>query len=48
MRSSRFLRIASVLTLLHGIAHTVGGVFLVDIDPTPEEGDSFRGWPASV
>jgi hypothetical protein len=37
MRSSLCLRIASVLTLLHGIAHTVGGVFLVDTDPTPEE-----------
>jgi hypothetical protein len=37
MRSSLFLRIASILTLLHGIGHTVGGVFLVDADPTPEE-----------
>jgi hypothetical protein len=37
MWSSLFLRIASVLTLLHGIAHTIGVVFGADADPTPEE-----------
>ena len=37
MRPSVFLRIASILTLLHGVAHTAGGVFGVDADQTPEE-----------
>ena len=37
MRPSLFLRAASVLTLLHCISHTVGGVFGVDAAPTPEE-----------
>jgi hypothetical protein len=37
MRPSLFLRAASILTLLHSIGHTVGGVFGVDADPTPEE-----------
>jgi hypothetical protein len=37
MRPSRFLRAVSILTLLHGIGHTLGGVFGVDADPTSEE-----------
>jgi hypothetical protein len=37
MRPSLFLRAASVLTMLHCIGHTVGGVFSVDAAPTPEE-----------
>ena len=32
-----FLRVASVLTLLHCISHTVGGVFGIDAAPAPEE-----------
>jgi hypothetical protein len=34
---TRVLRIASILTLLHCIGHTVGGVFGADAAPTPEE-----------
>ena len=33
-----FLRIASVLTVLHCIGHTIGGVFSVDAPPGTKEG----------
>jgi hypothetical protein len=33
------LRIASLLTLLHGIGHTIGGVFSVDVPPGTPEGN---------
>jgi hypothetical protein len=32
------LRVASVLTLLHCIGHTIGGVFSVDAPPSTKEG----------
>jgi hypothetical protein len=37
LQSSLFLRAASVLTLLHCIGHTIGGVFGADAAPPPEE-----------
>jgi hypothetical protein len=33
-----FLRVASVLTVLHCIGHTIGGVFGVDAPPGTKEG----------